>query len=109
MWQASAERILQAMMYGEFGAVVNTQDNRHVIDLLNHNVVIEMDGLSSASDRVMFSEALTLYLYRYRLAQGPRDQLTNMIVLEEAHNLLLEQRSDQRSDLDINLAQLFAK
>ena len=51
MWQASAERILLAMTYGEFGAVVNTQDNSHVRDLLNHNVVLEMDGLSSNSDR----------------------------------------------------------
>ena len=60
MWQASAERILLAMTYGEFGAVVNTQSNAHVEQLLDHNVVLEMDGLSSASDRAMFSEALTL-------------------------------------------------
>ena len=89
MWQASAERILLAMTYGEFGAVVNTQDNQHLRDLLDHNVVLEMDGLSSSADRVMFSEALTLYLYRYRLVQGPKERLTNLIVLEEAHNLLL--------------------
>ena len=74
MWQALAERILLGMTYGEFGAVLNTQDNSHVAELLDHNVVLEMDGLSSSSDRVMFSEALTLYLYRYRLAQGPQDK-----------------------------------
>ena len=89
LWKASAERILLAMTYAEFGAVLNTQDNSHVQDLLNHNVVLEMDGLSSNSDRKMFSEALALYLYRFRLAQGPRTKLTNLIVLEEAHNLLL--------------------
>ena len=94
MWQASAERILLAMTYGEFGAVLNTQDNSHIAELLDFNAVLEMDGLSSSSDRVMFSEALTLYLYRYRLAQGPQDKLTNMIVLEEAHNLLLKKASD---------------
>ena len=88
MWQASAERILVAMTYGEFGAVLNTQDNSHVERLLDHNVVLEMDGLASASDRAMFSEALTLYLYRFRLAQGPRAELTNLIVLEEAHHVL---------------------
>jgi 6-phosphofructokinase len=87
MWQASAERILLAMTYGEFGAVINTQSNQHVAELLNHNVVLEMDGLSGSSDRTMFSEAITLYLYRYRLAQGPRDKLENLIILEEAHNL----------------------
>ncbi|MCY2950579.1 MAG: hypothetical protein NTU53_01215, partial [Planctomycetota bacterium] len=89
MWQASAERILLAMTYGEFASVVDTQTNAHVADLLNHNVVLEMDGLSSSSDRTMFSEALALYLYRYRLAQGPQDRLLNVIILEEAHNLLL--------------------
>lgn len=94
LWQASAERILLAMTYGEFGAVVDTQDNRHVRDLLDHNIVLEMDGLSSSSDRVLFSEALTLYLYRTRLAEGPRAQLTNVIVLEEAHNLLHARAAD---------------
>jgi len=53
LWQASAERILLAMSYGEFGEVLNTQDNSHVARLLDHNVILEMDGLSSASDKVM--------------------------------------------------------
>jgi DNA helicase HerA-like ATPase len=99
MWQASAERILLGMTYGEFGAVLNTQDNSHVAELLNHNVVLEMDGLSSSSDKTMFSEALTLYLYRYRLAQGPRDRLTNVIILEEAHNLLLKKSTESKESV----------
>ncbi len=99
MWQASAERILLGMTYGEFGAVLNAQDNSHVAELLDHNVVLEMDGLSSASDRVMFSEALTLYLYRYRLSQGPQKQLTNVIILEEAHNLLLKKSNESKESV----------
>jgi len=104
MWQASAERILLAMMYGEFAAVFNTQDNGHVQELLHHNVVMEMDGLSSSSDRTMFSEALTLFLYRYRMAQGPREELTNVIILEEAHNLLLaKQMGTKESALETSI------
>lgn len=99
MWQASAERILLAMTYGEFGAVLNTQDNSHVAELMDHNVVLEMDGLSGSSDRTMFSEALTLYLYRYRLAQGPQDKLTNIIIIEEAHNLLLKKASEAKESI----------
>jgi hypothetical protein len=87
------------MTYGEFSAVVNTQDNASVRDLLDHNVVLEMDGLSSSSDRTMFSEALTLYLYRFRLAQGSQSRLTNLIVLEEAHNLLLQKAADSRESM----------
>ena len=99
MWQASAERILLAMTYGEFGSVLNTQDNSHVVELMNHNVVLEMDGLSGSSDRTMFSEALTLYLYRYRLAQGPQEKLTNIIIIEEAHNLLLKKASEAKESI----------
>ncbi len=99
MWQASAERILLAMTYGEFGAVLNTQDNSHEVELMDHNVVLEMDGLSGSSDRTMFSEALTLYLYRYRLARGPQKRLTNVIIIEEAHNLLLRKASEQKESI----------
>jgi len=99
MWQASAERILLAMTYGEFGSVLNTQDNSSMAQLLDNSVVLEMDGLSSSSDRVMFSEALTLYLYRLRLEQGPQKVLTNMIILEEAHNLLLQKASGSRESV----------
>lgn len=99
MWQASAERILLAMTYGEFGKVVDTQDNGRVLSLLDHDAVLEMDGLSGSSDKKLFSEALTLYLYRYRLAQGPRAQLTKVILLEEAHNLLLRRSSEARESV----------
>ncbi len=99
MWQASAERILLAMTYGEFGAVLNRQDNSHVAELLDHNVVLEMEGLSGSSDRTMFSEALTLYLYRYRLAQGAQSRLTNIIIIEEAHNLLLKKASELKESI----------
>lgn len=99
MWQASTERILVGMTYGEFASVLNTQDNSQVSRLLDHNVVMEMDGLSSSSDRVLFSEALTLYLYRFLLARGPRQKLSNVIVLEEAHNLLLAKASGSRESV----------
>jgi hypothetical protein len=58
-----------------------------------------MDGLSSNSDRTMFSEALTLYLYRLRMAQGPQAKLTNLIILEEAHNLLLQKAPEARESI----------
>ena len=49
MWQASAERILLAMTYGDFGAALNAGDNTHVRDLLDRNVILEMDGRASSS------------------------------------------------------------
>ncbi len=99
MWQASTERILLALCYGEFGKVLDTQDNCAMATLLDQDVIMEMDGLSGNTDRIMFSEALTLYLYRLRLARGPQKQLTNMIVIEEAHNLLHKKASEGRESV----------
>jgi len=99
LWKDSAERILLGMTYSEFGAVINCQDNGMVQGLLDHNVVLEMDGLSSDSDRRMFSEALTLYLYRTRLVQGSQEKLTNLIILEEAHNLLLAKQAGTKESV----------
>lgn len=99
MWKASAERIMQALSLGEFGKIVDTQNNADVAGLLLENVVLEMDGLASNSDRIMFSEALTLYIYRLRLSEGPRDTLTNLIILEEAHNLLLAGGAGKRESI----------
>ena len=90
MWQASAERILLAMSYGEFGAVINTQHNDHVAGLLDHNVVLEMDGLSSASDRAMFSEALTLYLYQHLNAPVSRGDLLFEIAPLDEYRVVLQ-------------------
>jgi hypothetical protein len=99
LWKTSTERILTSLLFGEFGKVLNTQDNSHIADLLKDNVVLEMDGLSSSNDKTLFSEALTLYLYRYRLAQGPKEKLTNMIILEEAHNLLHKKSSESKESV----------
>ena len=99
LWKDSAERILLGMTYSEFGAVINCQHNGMVQGLLDHNIVLEMDGLSSDSDRRMFSEALTLYLYRMRLIQGSREKLSNLIILEEAHNLLLAKQTGTKESV----------
>ena len=99
MWKASAERILLGMTYGDFGEALNTRSNDHVQQLLDYNAILELDGLPSAADRVMFSEALMLYLYRLRLAQGSRDRLTNVLLVEEAHNLLLAKQAGAKESV----------
>lgn len=98
-WKASAERILLGMTYGEFGKVFNCQSNNIISSILNINAVMEMDGLSSSSDKTMFSESITLYIYRYLLAKGPKNKLTNIIIMEEAHNLLLKSANDSKESV----------
>ena len=91
-----------------FGAVVNTQDNQHLRDLLDHNVVLEMDGLSSSADRVMFSEALTLYLYRYEVTLEqpvPGDGVVDVVAARPGERIAVEVETG-KSDIAANLSKL---
>ncbi len=97
--EANTYETYQGIVVPESPLLKREQANGMVEDLLDHNIVLEMDGLSSDSDRRMFSEALTLYLYRFRLAQGSRQKLTNLIILEEAHNLLLARQAGTKESV----------
>lgn len=88
MWKASAERILRAMTYGDFGKMMDCQSSADMLMLLESNTVIELDGLAGAADRQLFAEGVTLWIYRYLLARGERPGLERMWIHEEAHQLL---------------------
>lgn len=88
MWKASAERILRALTYGDFGLMMDTQTSADVMAILETNTVLELDGLVGASDRTLFSEGIILWLSRYLLAQGETSNLDRVFVVEEAHHLL---------------------
>ena len=87
MWKASAERILRAMTYGDFGRMMDTQSSADVLTLLDTHTVIELDGLAGSADRQLFAEGLTLWMQRYLLARGERPQLERVWIHEEAHHL----------------------
>lgn len=95
LWKSSAERIVQSLCHGAFGEVLNANHNGDIERLLDRNVILEMDGLGSNADRQLFAQALTLYLYRLVLARGPHPGLRNLMILEEAHHLLLEGSGSQ--------------
>lgn len=87
MWKSSADRILRAMTYGEFGKMIDTQSNADVLALLDTHHVLELDGLAGSADRSIFAEGVTLWLYRYLLNRGERRHLERVWIHEEAHHL----------------------
>lgn len=87
MWKSSADRILRAMTYGEFGKMIDTQSNADLLALLDTNHVLELDGLAGSADRSIFAEGVTLWLYRYLLNRGERRHLERVWIHEEAHHL----------------------
>jgi energy-coupling factor transporter ATP-binding protein EcfA2 len=88
MWKSSADRILRAMTYGEFGKMIDTQSSSDLLALLDTHHVLELDGLAGSSDRRIFAEGVTLWLSRYLLHRGERKHTERVWIHEEAHHLL---------------------
>jgi len=93
MWKSSADRILRAMTYGEFGKMIDTQSNSDLLALLDTHHVLELDGLAGSADRSIFAEGVTLWLYRYLLNRGERHHLERVWIHEEAHHLFSQGES----------------
>ncbi|MFN3166980.1 MAG: ATP-binding protein [Phycisphaeraceae bacterium] len=93
MWKSSADRILRAMTYGQFGRMIDTQSNADVLALLDTHHVLELDSLAGSADRRIFAEGVTLWLYRYLLHRGERKHLERVWIHEEAHHLFSQGES----------------
>lgn len=86
-WMSSTVRALGSLCFGEMGKVVVTNDPLPIDELLAHDTIIEMDV--SSADKAFIVQALLWNIYAHRAGhQGENSGLNNLIVLEEAHNIL---------------------
>lgn len=86
-WLSSTVRALDSLCYGEMGQVVVTGQPLMVDELLACDTVIEMDV--SAADKSFIVQALLWNVYAHCAGrQEGNTAMTNLIVLEEAHNTL---------------------
>ncbi len=98
-WMASTQRALAALCFGAMGDVLNTQSNTSLAELLEKNVVLELDSLTS-TDKVFFIESLLLWIHHYRLTQqGQRDKFKHAIILEEAHHIIAKQQTGSQETI----------
>ncbi|MCC6681641.1 MAG: ATP-binding protein [Phycisphaeraceae bacterium] len=89
-WMSSALRALSSLCFGEMDALFNTGTN-NLEALLTRPVVLELDSLTQ-SDKVMFVQAVLLWVHHYRMAEGTRERFKHAIVIEEAHHILSNER-----------------
>ena len=66
--------------------MLNTKTGITVSELLSHPTIIDMDALSE-NDKILLMGILTAAVSEYKLANPTKD-VTNLLVLEEAHYLL---------------------
>ena len=105
-WMASTLRAVAALCYGEMGRVVNVPRQYPLSGLLQENVVLELDSLTS-SDKAFFIESLLLWIHHYRMAEQGREAFKHVILIEEAHHILTKQEASRKEGItDIILREI---
>jgi hypothetical protein len=89
-WLDSAKRAISTLCFGGIGEVFNVR-NPPEIDL-KKSMVLELDSFTE-SEKIYFTEALLLYLYHIRLSEPTRETFKHSIIIEEAHNVLLREKT----------------
>lgn len=95
-WLTSAMRIVHSLTFGEFGKTINDKSkyNLSVEELLENQVVFELDSLGNI-EKKLFCSFLLLYVYRMKKTNSGMDNnFTSSIIVDEAHNVFLKQRSN---------------
>lgn len=92
-WMSSTLRAVQCLCFGEMGKVLDIRDQIGLEELLKKNVIMELDTLTN-NDKIFLIESLLLWIHHYRMAEGKRETLKHVILVEEAHHILLKQKQD---------------
>jgi len=93
LWMDSTLRTLGVLCFGEFSEVLNVRKSYPLADLLKENVILELDALTN-SDKAFFIESLLLWIHHFRLSEGARESLKSVVLIEEAHHILLRKKQE---------------
>jgi hypothetical protein len=83
---ALIERIKLIMRRHDLVSIINTKTGITVEELLAHPTIIDMDALSKP-EKTLLMGLLTAAICEYKLA-NPTENVTNVLILDEAHYLL---------------------
>lgn len=97
LWQQSSARTLYALTNSTLAESINVKRNAIPIEtILKNNVIIELDYLSP-SNKIFLTQALLIWIYFNNLAKSKKEELENMVIIEEAQNLLIKEREEIKS------------
>jgi len=92
-WMDSALRAVGVLCFGQVGAVLNNPRPMDPAKLLERFLVLELDALTN-SDKTFLIESLLLWVHHLRLQEPDRERLKHVIVIEEAHHVLLRKKQE---------------
>lgn len=93
-WKLSAMRALDSLAFSKVAGTTRSTQEEHTKALLESQTIIELDALADSIKQFLVP-ILSLWLYSVRLAAKNREQLSLVVVVEEAHNVLY--RGEHRS------------
>ena len=97
LWQDSCQRILTSFCFGPSSGAFNSRNPINLEEILDKPCIIELDQELPKPLRVFFSEVILRWLHLYMLEKGEANELRNVLLLEEMHNLfpktLIEKQS----------------
>ncbi|MDK2465047.1 MAG: hypothetical protein QI223_09785, partial [Candidatus Korarchaeota archaeon] len=105
-WKVSATSVLTRLTTGPLGHVFNADANGTFRELLAQPVILQIDALGGQTDRAAFVNAMLLWLYYHRLAEGRSGQCKHVLFIEEAHHCFLRHPEGRQSLPDLMLRQM---
>ena len=91
-WRSSALRGLKSLCFGDTSLVFDCGRGLLPDQLLRGVTILELDGLLG-NERVFVSEIVIQWLRSFLVANNYRGKLIGLILLEEAHRVLSEERA----------------
>ncbi|MBX9667981.1 MAG: DUF87 domain-containing protein [Candidatus Obscuribacterales bacterium] len=86
--QAALKARIGSLLIGGKGQMLNTRRSIPPEALFKRPTVIELKMVSEDSEKSFLMGMLLVFLYEYREALGPHDNLQHVMLIEEAHRLL---------------------
>ncbi|MBX9948467.1 MAG: DUF87 domain-containing protein [Candidatus Obscuribacterales bacterium] len=86
--QAALKARIGSLLIGGKGQMLNTRRSIPMETLFGKPTVIELKMVSEDSEKSFLMGMIMVFLYEYREALGPHDNLQHVMLIEEAHRLL---------------------
>lgn len=102
--QSAINARIDSLCVGTKGYMFNTNEFTDFDELLHHNSVFELEGLSDDADKAFALGLLIIYISEYRqvykdLERSSELELKHLLVIEEAHRLLKNVSTEKNEDL----------
>lgn len=92
-WMESCLRAVGVLCFGAMDWVLNSGAHFPVDRILKQKAVLELDALTN-SDKTFLIESLLLWIHHYRMGEAGREELKHVLLIEEAHHILLKKKQE---------------